>query len=131
MSVAVLPRVLGRPMMIDEQNVEQRILIEIAEAMERTKYQPLRRVDLRYDAGRVILLGIVPTYFLKQLAQVSAMSVSGVGQIDNQLRVADGESHRPDAPLEEVEQPICFRETSRLHSSAMLASAQAASDQNS
>ena len=59
--------------------------------------------------------------------QVSAMSVSGVGQIDNQLRVADGESHQADAPLEEVEQPICFRETSRPRSSAMLASAQAAS----
>lgn len=131
MSVAVLPRVLGRPMMIDERNMGPRILIKIAEAMERTKYQPLRRVDLRYDAGRVILLGIVPTYFLKQLAQVSAMSVSGVGQIDNQLRVADGESHQADAPLEEVEQPICFRETSRPRSSAMLASAQAASDRNS
>ena len=103
MTVAVLPRVLGRPIMTDERDAEQRVLMEITEALERTKYQPLRRVDASYDAGTVTLLGIVPTYFLKQVAQVAAMSVSGVRRIDDQLRVADEQRHRSEPVSEQFQ----------------------------
>jgi osmotically-inducible protein OsmY len=120
MTVEVLLRELGQPMTINERNTEQRLLIEIAEAMERTKHPPLRQIDLHYDAGRVILMGLVPTYFLKQLAQATAMSVPGVDRIENQLRVADGQSHQPDTSLE-APRRIGVRKSSLRRSNAMLA----------
>lgn len=111
MTVAILPPDLGHLMIIGERSAAQQILVEIAKAMEQTNYQPLRHVGLRYDAGTVILRGVVPTYFLKQLAQVTAMGVSGVDRIDNQLRVAADQAHQPKPPLD-AERPIYVFETS-------------------
>ena len=127
MTVEVLLRALGQLMMIDERSAEQRILIEIAEAMERTNHRPLRQIDLHYDAGRVILMGLVPTYFLKQLAQTAAMSVSGVDRIENQLRVADGQANQPETSPQ-APRSVCVHEAC---SSAKLVSAQTPPNRNS
>jgi osmotically-inducible protein OsmY len=110
MSAAVLPCRLESPMM-DERNPSRRILIEIAEALRRTTYLPLRQIDLRYEAETIVMQGSVPTYFLKQLAQSTAMTVRGVHQIDNQLRVTDGEQHQKENPIDPPP-PISVHETS-------------------
>jgi osmotically-inducible protein OsmY len=39
------------------------------------------------DNNRVILRGSVPSYHLKQLAQVHALRVEGVGRLENRLEV--------------------------------------------
>lgn len=96
---------------MDEQYADQRILIEIVKAMQRTAYLPLQQIDLRFEAGTVLMRGLVPTYFLKQLAQVTALSVRGVEHIDNQLRVTDGEQLRVENSVEETA-AICVRSTS-------------------
>ncbi len=51
------------------------------------------RITIRVDLdGRVSLCGIVPSYFLKQKAQVAAMSVEGVESLRNDLIVLSAES---------------------------------------
>lgn len=122
MTVTVLPRVLGQPIFTNERSAEQRTMIAIADAMQRTCYQPLRKIDLSFEGETVVLLGVVPTYFLKQLAQVVVMSVSGVERIDNQLRVAEGQPHQPEPALE-LTASVCVREATRSHCLAMLANA--------
>lgn len=96
MAVTVQPRVLRN----STTSTEQRTLIEVAEALEHTKYMPLRRVELRVHSQSVVLSGDVPSYFLKQLAQVAAMSVPSVRRLENQLRVTNRQSHRLDAEQE-------------------------------
>ena len=43
------------------------------------------RIETR--AGRVVLNGVVPSYYQKQIAQEVVRTVEGVKQVDNQLRV--------------------------------------------
>jgi osmotically-inducible protein OsmY len=47
----------------------------------------LQRVAVLADAGHVVLCGRVPTYYMKQLAQQTAMDVPGVDRVENQLLV--------------------------------------------
>jgi hypothetical protein len=108
---------------MDERNLNQRILVEIAEALTRTTHLPLREIELRCEAETVILHGSVPTYFLKQLAQTTTMSVRGVRLVSNQLRVTDGEQQRSEKQPENAIDlpPISVHETPRLYSRAVLA----------
>lgn len=43
------------------------------------------RIEMR--AGRVVLSGVVPSYYQKQIAQEVVRSVDGVEQVENQLQV--------------------------------------------
>lgn len=43
------------------------------------------RIEMR--AGRVVLRGVVPSYYQKQIAQEVVRSVEGVERVDNQLQV--------------------------------------------
>jgi osmotically-inducible protein OsmY len=43
------------------------------------------RIEMR--AGRVVLSGVVPSYYQKQIAQEVVRSVGGVEQVENQLEV--------------------------------------------
>lgn len=68
--------------------------------------------NLRFEAesGRVVLRGVVNTYFQKQMAQEALRYVDGVEQIDNQLQV----SWLPDSSLhragEELPRELCSSE---------------------
>jgi osmotically-inducible protein OsmY len=44
-------------------------------------------VSCSYHEGVLILHGIVPTYYLKQVAQTTAMGIDGVEQVDNRIEV--------------------------------------------
>ncbi len=47
----------------------------------------LRSVKVAEDHGSVVLSGRVPSFYLKQLAQSIAVTVPGVGAIQNELTV--------------------------------------------
>lgn len=73
----------------EAQQGDQRLREGIASALDSTGYPLLRQLGLHYESGTVTLFGRVPSYFLKQLAQVTVMSVPGVRAIDNQLQVVE------------------------------------------
>jgi osmotically-inducible protein OsmY len=60
---------------------------KIVAALANSGYAALCFIGCDVDHSRVILRGCVPSYHLKQLAQVYAQRVDGVGRIDNQLKV--------------------------------------------
>jgi hypothetical protein len=65
--------------------------LDLAERVERalraTGYAPLRNVTVSVRARGVTLDGRVPSYYLKQVAQATALAVSGAHHIRNQLDV--------------------------------------------
>lgn len=68
------------------RNNEQ-LELRVQHALNGTGQAPLRQVRLTSDNGRVVLNGSVPTYYLKQLAQATAMSIEGVRSLENNLAV--------------------------------------------
>jgi osmotically-inducible protein OsmY len=50
-------------------------------------YRALRRVEWDYRDGVLTLTGRLPSYYLKQLAQVAVAGVAGVEQVVNQIEV--------------------------------------------
>jgi osmotically-inducible protein OsmY len=65
------------------ESLERRVTTLLAE------HPHLRRRPLRCEAqdGRVVLQGVVPTWYQKQLAQEALRRVEGVYEIDNRLVV--------------------------------------------
>ena len=65
--------------------------LRLAERVQRalcaTGYGQLRGLEVTARARHVILSGRVPTYFLKQLAQATALAVPGSRQVTNNLAV--------------------------------------------
>jgi osmotically-inducible protein OsmY len=59
----------------------------VCTALERNPYLARRNLRFETSAGRVTLLGVVNTYFQKQMAQETLRHVDGVDQIDNKLEV--------------------------------------------
>jgi osmotically-inducible protein OsmY len=71
------------------QSVEDLRLAErVARALRATGYAPLRDIEVTVHNGLVILGGWVRSYFLKQMAQANALSVQGVNQVRNDLKVS-------------------------------------------
>ena len=66
-------------------------LLRLAERIERalhtSGYGALRDVEVVVNARIVRLVGRVPSYYLKQLAQVTALAVPGIHQFHNDLNV--------------------------------------------
>jgi hypothetical protein len=59
----------------------------VLDALVRSGYAALAFVGCDVQQNQVILSGCVPSYHLKQLAQVFAQRVEGVGRVDNRLEV--------------------------------------------
>lgn len=62
----------------------------VHQALARTGHAWLRRVEVTVEAGRVVLRGDVPSYYLKQLAQVTVLTLPDVPGLKNDLRVTRG-----------------------------------------
>jgi osmotically-inducible protein OsmY len=60
----------------------------VARALRATGYGPLRDLAVTVQARLVILGGRVPSYYLKQVAQTTALAVPGAHQVRNDLAVA-------------------------------------------
>jgi len=70
------------------QSLEDHRLAERVErALRATGYGVLRTVRVAVNARVVILGGRISTYYLKQLAQATALAVPGVHQVRNDLDV--------------------------------------------
>jgi len=59
-------------------------------ALERNPYLARRNLRFETDRGRVILRGVVGTYFQKQMAQEAVRHIDGVDEIANELEVCRG-----------------------------------------
>lgn len=62
--------------------------IDIERALRATGYSALRGIDIVVESGVVFLTGRVPSYHMKQLAQATAMRMTGVVGVHNELEVA-------------------------------------------
>ena len=70
------------------QSVEDcRLAERVERALRATGYWALRTVRVSVNARVVILEGRVPTYYVKQIAQATALAVPGAHQIRNDLDV--------------------------------------------
>lgn len=66
---------------------DERLAGEVYRALLGTGRSGLQRVNIAVDGGQVTLQGIVPTYYMKQLAQELAMSVDGIERVHNDVTV--------------------------------------------
>jgi hypothetical protein len=65
-------------------------LAELAESRLRcNSYLALKNVSCEYQQGRLILRGLLPTYYLKQLAQEVVARIDGAIQVVNEINVLD------------------------------------------
>jgi len=64
-----------------------RVAAQAADRLRRQPYSALRRVDCAYRAGRLVLCGCLPSYYLKQVAQEAVAGLEGVEQVVNRIEV--------------------------------------------
>jgi osmotically-inducible protein OsmY len=64
-----------------------RLAERVERALRATGYMPLRGIEVIVQAQLVILAGRVPSYYLKQVAQATALAVPGAQQVRNDLEV--------------------------------------------
>ncbi len=68
---------------------ERSDLVErIEKALSRNPYVPKRRLRIETHAGRVVVRGVVQSYFQKQMVQETLRKVEGIEEICNELEVA-------------------------------------------
>ena len=61
----------------------------VVEALANSGHPPLSALGCDVRGNKLVLRGSVPSYYLKQLAQVFAQRVDGVESIENRLQVRD------------------------------------------
>ena len=59
----------------------------VSTALERNPYLARRNLRFETSSGRVVLRGVVESYFQKQMAQEAVRRVEGVHEIANELEV--------------------------------------------
>lgn len=59
----------------------------VASALERNPFLSKRHLRCEAAEGRVVLRGVVRSYYQKQMAQEMLKGVDGVDEIENQLEV--------------------------------------------
>ena len=66
---------------------DQRLADRVRQALHATGYKALCAAQVTVRDQVVILKGHVPSYYLKQIAQVVAMKVTGMRQMHNDVQV--------------------------------------------
>jgi hypothetical protein len=59
----------------------------VAQAIAGLRYPSLAAVRCEAAADRIVLSGNLPSYHLKQMAQVAALRIAGRGRVDNRVVV--------------------------------------------
>lgn len=59
----------------------------VQQSLRGSPYRHLQSVRCHCEDGTVLLLGILPTFFLKQMAQETIKRIVGVTEINNQVEV--------------------------------------------
>jgi osmotically-inducible protein OsmY len=73
--------------LLAQRGEDLQLVESVARALRATGYGPLRDIEVVAHARLVILGGRVPSYYLKQVAQATALSASGVDRVRNDLEV--------------------------------------------
>lgn len=82
-----LPAAAGVVPTFASERSEHELIEAVRSALYVAGYAPLRHLEIEICGGIVVLWGRVPTYYQKQLAQVTAQRVAGVRGIANGLEV--------------------------------------------
>ena len=67
--------------------LEPTLVERVASAIEANPYVNGRTLRFETDGSRVVMQGVVKTYFQKQMAQEAIRRVAGVEQVENCLEV--------------------------------------------
>jgi hypothetical protein len=59
----------------------------VLHVLKASGYRPLAALSCRVDRGVVELAGVVPTFYLKQLAQETVLRLDQVNQVKNRVQV--------------------------------------------
>ena len=70
----------------------ERSLADVEQRLRGLGYAALRHVKIEMVDGAVVLKGVVPSYYMKQLAQESVRHVLGDLWLKNHIRVVDSPS---------------------------------------
>ena len=73
--------------LLTESLEDLRLAERVERALRATGYMLLRGLEITVHARLVILAGRVPSYYLKQVAQSTALAVPGAQQVRNDLEV--------------------------------------------
>lgn len=66
------------------------IVAAVRNALDKTGHGWLRRIEVGVESGCVVLRGRVPSFYLKQMAQVTVLAVPGADLVRNDLQVEGG-----------------------------------------
>lgn len=66
------------------------VSVAVRMALERTGRGWLRRIVVVLDGESIVLRGTLPSFYLKQMAQVTVLAVQGVRNLRNELAVEGG-----------------------------------------
>ncbi|MGE0758532.1 MAG: BON domain-containing protein [Pirellulaceae bacterium] len=69
-------------------NSEPSLAQQIDTAIASSPHLSNRRLRIEMQNGRVVLLGTVPSYYQKQMAQEAVRRIQGIEVIDNRLTVS-------------------------------------------
>jgi osmotically-inducible protein OsmY len=67
----------------------RRLHSEVRRALARNPYFTLSNLSVELRESDVVLSGVLGSYFHKQMAQESVLSVSGVRRVHNEIRVVN------------------------------------------
>jgi osmotically-inducible protein OsmY len=77
----------GTALPVQQSQEDLGLAERVERALRATGYGPLRGIEVTVQARLVILGGRVPSYYLKQVAQTTALGVPGARQVRNDLGV--------------------------------------------
>jgi osmotically-inducible protein OsmY len=66
-----------------DATLESRVMM----ALDQSPYLPGRKVHFEAEEGKVVLRGVVGSYYQKQMAQETLRRIEGVNHIENLLQV--------------------------------------------
>lgn len=72
---------------VSERGMDDMLRDAILNGLRQSGYRALSRIQCEVMGGTVALSGVVPSFFLKQIAQTIIMRMSGVKRLTNQLEV--------------------------------------------
>jgi hypothetical protein len=75
-----------RPHPIRERRLDE-LRERVVASLASLGYPSLIAVDCQASSDRIVLSGTLPSYHLKQMAQVAALRVAGPGRVDNRVVV--------------------------------------------
>jgi osmotically-inducible protein OsmY len=70
-----------------ERKAESSLSARVRQRLRQSPYPVLRKISIYEHEGVLTLHGVLPSFYLKQLAQVTVAKVSGVEKIHNRIEV--------------------------------------------